>query len=1835
MNSVRNKKNLIALSILIIFLIFKPIDLNAKYLSDTICKDKLIICINNIAINGELSLRGLFANFPNPILSTISVVDSSGDIVTGLADTSRWLGPNDIAENGMPIKKIWQPILEFHEEDPSIPDDPDLYNQRPLPLITEVRWIEYLPTSTMLVMDVSSSMTEELEDAKAGANLYVDLFRPIDRGGIIQFSGSVKVYQEMTSDTALLKQTINNARVSWGTAIYDALMEAIQGTKSETGRRAIIIYTDGQDNSSKISPQAVIDSARTYNLPIYTIALGDVTDEEVLKQIAKQTSALFFKAATAREMKIIFGKLSALMQNYYVMAHTSPDPFFNQTWRLVDVKVDLPDKKGKGVGRYFVGGEPMCRNTDVGVNLISNTDTSVVIDSDTVNAVRPGDRYEYVIKVNNFGPNLANTVKLVHHLPDSVLLIDVSTPPQFVEDDSLVWVLTGIVPNDEVNISLDVEFAEKIPEELSELISQVKIYAVNDTTFSNNLAIDTISVLIIKPPQNYDLSLSQLAITDTTTEIDDQTMPAVVQGNNYSYLLKIENLGPRTAYNFNLWDAFPDSVVLSDFNIFPTKQTEDTLFWQFDSLACSDFISINFKATVADSLPFAPFPLKNRSGLIAKYDTLSENNFATTTVYAIEKKVEPLLTDLAITFCSETDTFVVVDPDTINAVHPGDKYEYLISIKNLGHNVADTVQLVHLLPDSIDFISANIPPQLSKKDSLLWMFFDFQPGNEANISISVRLKDNVSEDFTELISEAKLTSPDDTTLTNNFATDTVMVLFRKPALPINYDLSMSQLAITDTTIEVEGDTVQAVLLGDKYTYQLLVKNFGPGIAYHFTLWDVFPDSAIISEFNVPLAKQNADSLFWQFDSLEAGDSLKITFNATVADSIPDSPFPMINQSGLIAENDTLPENNFATTTVYAIQKIEEIPRYTDLALSLTSETDTTNNPNYGGGVRPGEIYDYIVTIKNLGEFAADTVRLTHVLPDSVAYRNATVQPQILRNDSLIWEFWNFQPNAELSISISVKLAEPVPKELHQLISEAYLYGSNDTTLYNNFAVDTIQVIFEQPPSRNYDLSTKQLVVTDTTIKIGNEIFPAVFQGGDYSYSLIIENFGPATAHSFELWNVFPDSVNLFAFNISPSRQTKDSLFWQFDSLLSGDSLVVTFRAEVSDLLSDSLFPLINKSGLIAEGDTALSNNFDSTLVFAIKKPIVKTGPTDLALMFTSTTDTMVTVEKDTFNAVFPGDKYEYLIVIDNRGPNWADMVKLVQTLPDSVLFLETSIQPNSSNMDSLIWKFSNIQPSNRVEISVSVRLADNVPLDLEELISFSEIFSADDTTFDNNRIKDVVKILHPEIPPTEKNYNLAINQRVKTDTTILIVGRIEPAVLRGENYGYRISIKNFGPGIAYDFTIWDAIPDSVKFTNFSLPPAKQTADSIFWKVDSLAMGDSVSIDLEAKVGEKLLFTPFPILNSAGLIAEKDTSEADNISNQLIYAIALRGDYHPLNADIAVHHTAETDSFEIVENDTIRYAKEGEIYSYFITVTNISADAARDVTVTSFLPDYITTSNYQPMPQFITQDSLKWDLGILLPQTSANLYFNATVSSNMPLGRNSLVNIVKGMASNEDTTRLSNNSSTTTVINLKKPAGDWQPRIEATPPLVRIGDHIAVRIMVMVPIESWDIWVYLADGQIDRTYGDDFLATTIPEPNKWYEVDPDYSADQMYSQEEKEQVIFELRAEDVFNELKTAKAIVTVESNNDFVVDRNVFVPDQDNQLRIRFKLSSNRTACLDLHDITGTKITNIAEGPFSAGWNRYTWDGLTENGQKVGSGFYLLTFRSGDYHAWKKLMIVR
>ncbi len=224
--------------------------------------------------------------------------------------------------------------------------------------------------ATLLVIDVSDSMNAagKLDSAKAAAHEFIDRMRDIDQAGIIAFNTQVKTVQDLTSDKDALHSAIDSLTADGQTAMHDALVVAIDQLEGVGGRKAIIVVTDGLDNSSSAGADTVINRVGPAGFSISTIGLGvpaDVLDEMTgidesgLQDLADRAGGVYGFADDEESLTRLYETYAVSMQSEYAITYTSPSALRDGVNRSLSVSL-APLAGGQPVAgqdtRYNPGG---------------------------------------------------------------------------------------------------------------------------------------------------------------------------------------------------------------------------------------------------------------------------------------------------------------------------------------------------------------------------------------------------------------------------------------------------------------------------------------------------------------------------------------------------------------------------------------------------------------------------------------------------------------------------------------------------------------------------------------------------------------------------------------------------------------------------------------------------------------------------------------------------------------------------------------------------------------------------------------------------------------------------------------------------------------------------------------------------------------------------------------------------------------------------------------------------------------------------------------------------------------------------------------------------------------------------------------------------------------------------------------------------------------------------------------------------------------------------------------------------------------------------------------
>ena len=211
--------------------------------------------------------------------------------------------------------------------------------------------------SVALVLDTTGSMYAALPALKSSALRLIDDLRPVDTVAVYSFNESVSELQPFTRNKDLAKRAVLRTRAAGNTGLYDALVRVTRDLSGRPGKKAIVVFTDGADNASALTSDAVARRAKTEDVAVYTIAHGDALKNRELtaqlETVAKATGGLSFAISDPTEIRAVFEHISEDLLHGYLLAF-QPAADENQEWRSLQIVLrDGKPRKVRAREGYF------------------------------------------------------------------------------------------------------------------------------------------------------------------------------------------------------------------------------------------------------------------------------------------------------------------------------------------------------------------------------------------------------------------------------------------------------------------------------------------------------------------------------------------------------------------------------------------------------------------------------------------------------------------------------------------------------------------------------------------------------------------------------------------------------------------------------------------------------------------------------------------------------------------------------------------------------------------------------------------------------------------------------------------------------------------------------------------------------------------------------------------------------------------------------------------------------------------------------------------------------------------------------------------------------------------------------------------------------------------------------------------------------------------------------------------------------------------------------------------------------------------------------------------
>ena len=216
---------------------------------------------------------------------------------------------------------------------------------------------EETPLELVVAMDISGSMEHAIPDLRAGVRQFLASLKPADRVTLVAFNSDMFVLTTRETAPAIRERAVDRLRAFGGTALYDVMIRSIGLLSRQTGRRALIVFSDGDDQSSQATPEQVERTIKSSDATVFTIGFGRGLDQRPLRKmltsLAEPSGGRAIFAERPAELGRAFATILQELKHQYLLGFAPTNGARDGAWRPLTVEVPGLDVKVRARDGYF------------------------------------------------------------------------------------------------------------------------------------------------------------------------------------------------------------------------------------------------------------------------------------------------------------------------------------------------------------------------------------------------------------------------------------------------------------------------------------------------------------------------------------------------------------------------------------------------------------------------------------------------------------------------------------------------------------------------------------------------------------------------------------------------------------------------------------------------------------------------------------------------------------------------------------------------------------------------------------------------------------------------------------------------------------------------------------------------------------------------------------------------------------------------------------------------------------------------------------------------------------------------------------------------------------------------------------------------------------------------------------------------------------------------------------------------------------------------------------------------------------------------------------------
>jgi Ca-activated chloride channel family protein len=208
-----------------------------------------------------------------------------------------------------------------------------------------------LPLSIVLAIDASLSTRKDLKlELDAARTFAHSVVRPKDGLALFQFTEVVDELVPFTSDLRLVDRGIGRVHVGAATALYDAIFLGSQVLMRRTGKKVLVVITDGGDTMSRVDYQEALREAQQADTLVYSIIVVPIEasagrntgGEHALIQMSEDTGGKYYYADTPQQIDRAFRRIGDELRTQYLLGYYPRQRATSSDFRRIQVTVTPP-----------------------------------------------------------------------------------------------------------------------------------------------------------------------------------------------------------------------------------------------------------------------------------------------------------------------------------------------------------------------------------------------------------------------------------------------------------------------------------------------------------------------------------------------------------------------------------------------------------------------------------------------------------------------------------------------------------------------------------------------------------------------------------------------------------------------------------------------------------------------------------------------------------------------------------------------------------------------------------------------------------------------------------------------------------------------------------------------------------------------------------------------------------------------------------------------------------------------------------------------------------------------------------------------------------------------------------------------------------------------------------------------------------------------------------------------------------------------------------------------------------------------------------------------------